>query len=156
MEQRLVPQEYFMASGVGQSDTSVLNAFDRALVAAGISQCNLVPVSSVLPKSAKEVKPKRIEPGQVTFVVMGKATGKSGDLVSTGVAIGYIEGGENDLIVELDQDGGTAAVKRRLSTLLDEMANARGVTVRRTKEEVCELKITSTYGVAVAAVVLLL
>jgi len=156
MEQRLVPQEYFMVSGVGQSDTSVLNAFDRALVAAGISQCNLVPVSSILPKSAKEVKPRRIEPGQVTFVVLGKADGKRGDIVSTGVAIGYTDGGENDLIVEFDQNGGTTDVRRRLSILLDEMANAREVTVKRTKEEVCELKITRTYGAAVAAVVLLL
>lgn len=156
MERLLVPKEYFMVSGIGESDTSNLNAFDKALVAAGISQCNLVPVSSILPKSAIEVKPKRIEPGQVTFVVMGKASGKRGDIISTGVAIGYVEGGENDLIVELDQDGGADAVRNRLSVLLNEMASARGATISRTKEEVCELRIRRAHGVAVAAVVLLL
>jgi len=41
-----------LVSGIGSSNTSKLNAFDRALSDAGILNCNLVKISSVVPKSA--------------------------------------------------------------------------------------------------------
>jgi len=156
MRRKLVPEEYFTVAGTGESDTSELNAFDRALVAAGISQCNLVPVSSILPKRATEVRPRKIEPGEVTFVVLGKAAGKRGDHISAGVAIGYVAGGEHDMIVELNQHGSAEEAKSVLSGLLEEMAAARGWKVSRVKHHVCDFRVTKTYGVALAAVVLLL
>jgi arginine decarboxylase len=156
MRQKLVPREYFMVGGTGESDTSELNAFDRALVAAGISQCNLVPVSSILPKRAREVRPRKIEPGQVTFVVLGKATGVRGDHMSAGVAIAYLAGGDHDMIAELNQHGGVKETKSGLSVLLEEMAAARRWKVNRVKHHICDVRVTKAYGVALAAVVLLL
>ena len=156
MRQRLVPKEYFSVAGIGESDISELNAFDRALVAAGISQCNLVPVSSILPKRAREVRPRKIEPGEVTFVVLGKATGKRGDHISAGVAIAHIDGGDHDIIAELNRHGGPEETESQLSILLEEMAAARDWKVSRVKSRVCDAKITKSYGVALAAVVLLL
>ncbi|HYA22388.1 MAG TPA: pyruvoyl-dependent arginine decarboxylase [Thermoproteota archaeon] len=156
MRQKLVPVEYFTVAGTGESDTSELNAFDRALVAAGISQCNLVPVSSILPKRAREIRPRKIEPGEVTFVVLGKATGKQGDHISAGVGIAYVDGGDHDIIAELNGNGGPEEIKSELSDLLQEMAAARHWKVSRVRSRVCDTKITRAYGVALAAVVLLL
>jgi arginine decarboxylase len=156
MRRKLVPREYFTVAGTGESDTSELNAFDRALVAAGISQCNLVPVSSILPKRAREVRPRKIEPGEVTFVVLGKATGKRGDHISAGVAIAYVAGGDHDMIAELNRRGGLEETKSGLSVLLEEMASARRWKVNRVKSRVCDVRVTKAYGVALAAVVLLL
>jgi hypothetical protein len=44
-----VPTRFFVSSGKGINKTSELNAFDLALLQAGIGEQNLVSVSSVLP-----------------------------------------------------------------------------------------------------------
>jgi len=46
----MVPKEFFVTSGKAFSATSELNAFDQALKNAGIAHCNLVQVTSILPK----------------------------------------------------------------------------------------------------------
>jgi len=156
MRPRLVPRKYFLASGSGESDTSVLNAFDEALVAAGISQCNLVAVSSILPKGAKEVKPTKVEPGVITFAVMAKSAGKRRDRLTAGVSIGYVREGENHMIAELAGKSTARWMRRNLSGLLDDMASARGWKIERMRHEVCEVQVRRAYGVALAAVILML
>jgi len=156
MRARLVPSKYFMTAGTGESDASALNAFDRALVEAGISQCNLVPVSSILPKTAKETEPVKIKPGEITFVVMGKSVGRLGDHISAGVAIGRVKVGESHMIVESSQDCSLEELRGELQNQLSEMANARGWQLEDIIDETCEIEVKKSYGAAVAAVVLLL
>ena len=43
----LMPRKFFVTSGTALSDISEMNAFDQALVEAGIAEANLVPVSSI-------------------------------------------------------------------------------------------------------------
>ncbi|MCX6801242.1 MAG: hypothetical protein NTZ73_03570 [Candidatus Diapherotrites archaeon] len=45
-----------IVSGCGESDISELNAFDNALINAGIHDCNLIPVSSIISKNTKIIK----------------------------------------------------------------------------------------------------
>ena len=51
-----LPKYFFVTGGTALSPVSTLNAFDEALMKAGIAQCNLVPVSSILPADAVEVE----------------------------------------------------------------------------------------------------
>jgi arginine decarboxylase len=99
MEEQMVPKAFFVTSGVGM-DTEHANAFDLALRDAGISECNLVGVSSILPANA-EVTERRnvtITPGSITFCVLSRADGKSGEVIGAGVGYGWLgaktEGGE--------------------------------------------------------------
>ena len=71
-----VPKEMFFTKGVGKHREK-LTSFELALRSAGIAACNLVRVSSIFPPKCKILPRaqgvKRLEPGQVTFVVMSEA-----------------------------------------------------------------------------------
>ena len=88
MHGMFLPKEFFVTSGIGM-DTSKLNAFDLALRDAGISECNLVTVSSILPSGSKEIEPVRITPGTITFCVMTRMDGKPGETISAGLGYGF-------------------------------------------------------------------
>ena len=71
-----VPKEMFLTKGVGKHREK-LTSFELALRSAGIAACNLVRVSSIFPPNcrilSRSAGMKRLEPGQVTFVVMSEA-----------------------------------------------------------------------------------
>ena len=71
-----VPKEMFFTKGVGKHREK-LTSFELALRSAGIAACNLVRVSSIFPPGCRILSraqgAKRLEPGQVTFVVMSEA-----------------------------------------------------------------------------------
>ena len=52
------PTRYFMAHGCAEGVTE-LNAFDAALLRAGVGDTNLVRVSSILPPGCEEMEPPR-------------------------------------------------------------------------------------------------
>ena len=70
-----VPRELFFTKGVGKHREK-LTSFELALRSAGIAACNLVRVSSIFPPGCKIWSRKegvrRLQPGQVTFVVMSE------------------------------------------------------------------------------------
>ncbi len=74
-----VPKELFFTKGVGKHREK-LTSFEQALRSAGIAACNLVRVSSIFPPGCKIIPRaegvKRLEPGQVTFVVMSEAASR--------------------------------------------------------------------------------
>jgi len=92
----MVPKAFFVTSGVGM-DSEHANAFDLALRDAGIGECNLVEVSSILPAQAVETERSSvmITPGNITFCVMSRAEGKSGEVIGAGIGYGRV-GKENE------------------------------------------------------------
>ena len=72
----LVPKELFFTKGVGKHREK-LPSFELALRSAGIAACNLVRVSSIFPPGCKILSKtggiRKLQPGQVTFVVMSEA-----------------------------------------------------------------------------------
>jgi len=86
-----VPRELFFTKGVGKHREK-LTSFELALRSAGIAACNLVRVSSILPPGCKIWSRKegvrRLQPGQVTFVVMSEtATREPHRLVAATVGV---------------------------------------------------------------------
>ena len=73
MDWNFVPSKVFLTKGVGRH-RDYLQSFELALRDAGIAQCNLVNVSSILPPKCKFVPKEKgiqeLHPGQITFVVM--------------------------------------------------------------------------------------
>jgi arginine decarboxylase len=63
----ILPKRFFITSGRALSAVSKLNAFDQALMNAGIAHCNLVPVSSIIPKGSVKIDYYNIEAGAITF-----------------------------------------------------------------------------------------
>lgn len=84
-----VPQALFFTAGVGVHREQ-LNSFELALRDAGISGCNLVYVSSILPPNCKIIKReeglKYLKPGEIVFCVMARMqTNEPGQLVSSAI-----------------------------------------------------------------------
>ena len=71
-----VPRELFFTKGVGKHREK-LTSFELALRSAWIAACNLVRVSSIFPPGcrilSRRVGVRRLQPGQITFVVMSEA-----------------------------------------------------------------------------------
>ena len=72
-------------SGSAEGETS-LNAFDNALLAAGIGNINLVKVSSILPPEAEVVDLPRLRPGAIVPTAFAAMTSEvPGEVVAAAV-----------------------------------------------------------------------
>ena len=71
----MVPTKVFFTKGVGRHKEK-LQSFELALRKAGVAQCNLVSVSSILPPKCKIIPKNKglelLKPGQITFTVMAR------------------------------------------------------------------------------------
>jgi arginine decarboxylase len=73
----MIPKYFFLTKGVGKHKEQ-LQSFELALRDAGIQKCNIVSVSSIIPPGCKliprEKGLERIQPGEITFVVLARNT----------------------------------------------------------------------------------
>ena len=154
----LVPKYYFVTGGAATSDISPLNAFDNALLKAGIAQCNLVPVSSIIPGDAVEIKPIKIPAGTITFVVMARTDGQNGETIGAGVGWGFARNPETGerygFVAEAHGYRDKHSLKLDLERKLQEMARARKMILESTYTRVESLKVLDAiYGSTVAVFV---
>jgi arginine decarboxylase len=86
----MVPKKLFFTKGVGRHKHE-LQSFELALRNAGIEKCNLVSVSSIVPRNCKILTREKgmqlLNPGEITYCVMSRnKTNEPNRLV--GAAIG--------------------------------------------------------------------
>ena len=151
-------RNFFVVSGKGLSKTSRLNAFDAALVDAGIAQCNLVPVSSILPEGATEVEPREIETGSITFTVLARCDGTGGDLIGAGIGWAFVQDSkskkEYGIVVEAMGDKSEEGIGIDLESRLLEMAKARSVTMNRKGKRVETMTVPGDFfGCVISALI---
>jgi arginine decarboxylase len=85
------PDKYFLAAGFAEGATS-LNAFDNALMKAGIGNTNLIRISSILPPSATEITAPRLPYGSLIPTAYAEETcDVPGTVISAAVACGVPE-----------------------------------------------------------------
>ncbi len=87
----MVPSKVFFTKGVG-THKDKLQSFELALRKAGIAQCNLVTVSSILPPHCKIIPRAKgvdmLSPGQITFTVMARIdTNESGRQIVASIGL---------------------------------------------------------------------
>lgn len=123
----LIPKEFFITSGKAVSEVSDLNAFDLALMRAGIEEQNLVAVSSIIPPGAEEAPRCRLPMGAVTHCVLAQMRGRGGDRISAGIGYAYRRDGEGGYVAEAHIFGGEEAVRNELRRKVREMERIRGV-----------------------------
>jgi len=90
-----VPYEYFITSGVGESDAGSVGlpyetgSYDEALTKAGIENANVIEYTSVIPTHAceitKEAGLKRLQWGEVLECIKAQANGPKGSFISSAV-----------------------------------------------------------------------
>jgi len=122
----MIPKAFFITSGVGMAHDQDA-AFDIALQDAGIGECNLVEVSSILPAKAEEIDKMPCTPGEITFCVLSRMAGKSGELVGAGVGYGWLRDSTNSPVFGIicehhghhSRDYLTLKIRNKLKTMAD-------------------------------------
>jgi arginine decarboxylase len=151
-----LPTRFFVTSGRAVSKISDLNAFDEALLKAGIGEQNLVSVSSVLPMGIRQVRRKTLPRGAITHCVLAQQRGGEGEMISAGIAFAFRKDGEGGYVAEVHVHGTKKATQEVLAWKMEEMAKLRGVEFGKTEYRIEQLSIPMDhYGVCVAALVFL-
>ena len=136
--------------------TTPLNAFDNALLAAGIGNINLVKVSSILPPEAAIVDLPRLRPGAVVPTAYAAMTSEvPGEVVAA--AVGWARPDDpkaNGVIMEFHDKATREEAEKAIVHMLEESFKMRGWTIRDMHVRAVEHRVERT-GCALAAVTLL-
>lgn len=150
-----VPKRFFLVSGSGEASTE-LNAFDAALIKAGIGDTNLVRMSSILPPGAQEVERYDYPKGALVPLAFGEITSsKPGVLISAAIAVGIPEDlSAPGLIMECAHEGPPEECEQTVREMVREgMEIIRGLRIREIKSRSASLNVKRA-GAVFAAVVL--
>jgi len=149
-----IPSRFFVTSGRAASKVSDLNAFDAALTDAGLSEQNLVYVSSVLPVQIRQVKMRELPMGAITHCVLAQQRGGEGEMISAGIAFGFRDDGAGGYVAEGHMNGTGRALREVLEWKMGEMAKLRGIKFRKIEYKIEELSIPMDhYGACLAGLV---
>ncbi len=152
-----LPKKFFVTKGKAISSVSTLNAFDAALMAAKIENCNLVPVSSILPPDAQQVKNMKITPGTITFCVLARMDGESGETIGAGLAWGLVKGNDGTqfgIIAEEHSFNGEKYIQESLKEKLNEMAKIRNLELSEVNTAVEWMKVPKKkFGSVIVAII---
>lgn len=150
-----VPSKFWLVVGNGESDLSSLNAFDAALLNAGIGHLNLIRYSSILPENASiSPPPVDILPGSRTGAILAVAEGAQGDIISSGIAFGKVESITPHYIVfEAHGNFDRIELQRRLQMMIVEALSLRNSEESRVFMKVNGLEVTREFGCSIVAVV---
>ena len=112
MRADLTPDIFALVKGTGEGFMP-LNAFDQALLNAGIGDTNLVRMSSIIPPRAQKVSDIELPPGALVPVAYGSITSsKSGQVISAAIAVALPENeDEPGVIMEHEDEAPLADVQ---------------------------------------------
>jgi len=96
---KMIPRYFFLTKGVGRHKEQ-LQSFELALRDAGIQQCNIVSVSSIIPPGCKMISKeqglKMLKPGEITFVVLARnSSNEPHRLVASTIGVAIPSGKNN-------------------------------------------------------------
>ncbi|HDI07439.1 MAG TPA: pyruvoyl-dependent arginine decarboxylase [Candidatus Bathyarchaeota archaeon] len=150
----MIPKEFFITSGKATSPVSELNAFDLALKNAGVSQCNIVTVSSILPPGCKERKWRKLPAGSITFAVMARMNGEEGTTIGAGIAWAWEANGKYGIVAEAHGYMDRKAIKETLDWKIREMAEIRQIEIGKIRYRIEVLRVPmDNYGCVLAALI---
>ncbi len=148
------PTKYFLVSGAADGYTP-LNAFDGALLQAGIGNTNLVKMSSIVPPHCKLVAPIALPLGALVPAAYASITSDvPGEMISAGVAVALPEDeNKNGLIMEYSAKGERHKIEEIVRNMAVEGMKLRGWKIKDLNSIAIEYKIKKI-GAVLAAVVL--
>lgn len=133
----------------------MLNAFDSALINAGVGNTNLVRMSSILPPRCERILPAKLPQGVIVPVAYSSIeSAVSGEVIAAAVAVAHPED-ENHcgLIMEYQDASPKERVEKKVRRMAEEGMNFRGHKIRKVESVSAEHAVRVT-GAAFAAVVL--
>ncbi len=140
-----------LTKGASEGPTK-LNAFDNALLDAGIGNVNLIPVSSMLPPNTQVIPMPKLKPGEMTNCVLShQYSDNPGDEISAVIAFAQAE--EMGCVIE------TSGINRTLKQLKEEakfmaeyMIEKRGLEIIDYREVIQTHKVIDKASVVAALI----
>ena len=150
-----LPSRFWLVVGKGESDVSSLNAFDAALLDAGIGHLNLIQYSSILPENASiSPPPVDVASGSRTGAILAIANGSKGENISAGIAFGKVSFPSPHYVVfEAHGREDRASIDRRLRLMVQEAVSLRHSTEKSFLTISNGFKVNRTFGCILVAVV---
>lgn len=147
------PRKFTLLAGTAEGPTR-LNAFDNALLAAGIGNLNLVRVSSILPPGCVEVDTLAIAEGALTPTAYGTITSEEHGLtIAAGIGVGIGADGRYGVIMEYSGHATRETAESVVRTMVEEAFRARGRELKRVRVRAVE-HVVESIGCAFAAAAL--
>lgn len=152
----MVPRAFFVTSGKAYSPISELNAFDLTLKKAGIAQCNLAPVSSILPPGCVEKKRQKIPIGSITHAVIARMDGNEGTTIGAAISWCWEKEKKYGIVAETHGFMDRKALKEIAEWRIREMAKIREIETREVHLRIETLRVPmDNYGCVLATLVYL-
>lgn len=146
-----------VAAAVGHAEGSTaLNAFDNALLAAGIGNVNLVKVTSIVPSDADIVELPKIKPGTIVPTAYVSQVGRvEGEIISAAIGYGLPQDPTKPgVIMEYSDKAPRDVSERMIRRMIEEAFRIRGEPLREIRVFGAEHRV-ERIGCALAAVALL-
>ena len=149
------PNTYSLVRGAAEGRTR-LNAFDKALLQAGVGDTNLMRMSSILPPAAEQVPVESIEFPKGGLIPLAYATidgNTPGRLISAAIAVGIPEDDrEPGVIMEYEDHAGLDTVEEIVRQMVVDGFEYRNRKLKEIKSYGIEHKIQTCGAVFAAAV----
>src|SRR5262245_11897101 len=155
--ERMTKRITMAAATVGHAEGGTpLNAFDNALLAAGIGNINLVKISSILLPDVPVVDLPQPKPGPLTPPAPGASSGdRPGEPPAAAVGSAVPDDpAKNGVIMEFHGHGTRAEPEQAIQAMLEEAFRVRGEPIREMKVVAVEHTV-ERIGCALAAMTLL-
>lgn len=147
------PAKYTIVAAAAEGPTR-LNAFDNALLAAGIGNMNLLRVSSILPPGALQVDKLDMPQGSLLPTAYGAIESEqTGEMIAAAVGVGIGDDDECGVIMEFSGRCTEEDARAEIQRMLEAAFIARGRTLKETKIRASALRV-ERIGCAFAAVAL--
>jgi len=148
------PGRYFITVGAGEGSTP-LNAFDAALIKAGIGHYNLVKVTSICPPGAVRSEVIEALPGSVVPTAFASIqSSMPEELISAAVAAAIAKDERlPGLIMEYSARGHKSEVEEIVRTMAQNGMEMRGYEIARIESMAVEHRVKKK-GCVIAAVLL--
>ena len=118
------PKKFYIASGIGMSQHDLV-AFDNALIHAGVSNYNIVRVSSILPKACEKRHNLDLEYGSPLLAAYAAVkSNEKGKHLATAVAVGVPKSKEDiGVIMEASGEFASETEDRARAMVIESMDN---------------------------------
>ena len=149
-----IPTQYFLVSGASDGYTP-LNAFDGALLQAGIGNTNIVKMSSIVPPHCQRISPILLPPGALVPAAYAAITSDvPGEIITAGVAVALPEDEDhNGLIMEYSAKGDGRKIEEIVRNMAIEGMKLRRWKIKDLQTVISEYQV-KRIGATLAAVVL--
>lgn len=147
-----MPCKFTLVAGSGEGGTP-LNAFDAALIQAGIGNLNLLRVSSILPPAAQLSTQLEIPPGSLTPAAYGYITSRQpGQVIAAAIGVGIGSPDSYGVIMEFEGNCTRLEAEAQVSQMVEEGFERRGLTLQAVHALGIDHRVESVGSVIAAAV----